>query len=51
MVEQNRYANDHWDGVNAEDFVTLSNEAKKQKSYKVGQAVSKIPKKKHYLTH
>ena len=40
MVEQNRYANDHWDGVNVEDFVTLSNEAKKQKSYKVGQAVS-----------
>ena len=39
-VEQNRYANDRWDGNDIEEFARLSNEAKKQPAYKNGEVIS-----------
>ena len=39
-VEQNRYANDHWDGNDIEEYARLSNEAKKQPAYKNGEVIS-----------
>lgn len=39
VVEQNRYANDLWDGESAEEFARLSREARQQHSYKVGEAM------------
>lgn len=40
VVEQNRYANDRWDGNDLEDFARLSNEAKEQPAYKRGTAIA-----------
>lgn len=40
IVEQNRYANDRWDGKDLEEFARLSNEAKKQSAYKLGEVMS-----------
>lgn len=39
VVEQNRYANDLWDGESAEEYARLSREARQQHSYKVGEAM------------
>lgn len=40
IVEQNRYANDRWDGEDLEEYARLSDEAKKQSSYKLGEVMS-----------
>jgi len=39
VVEQNRYANDRWDGESAEEYARLSHEAKQQQAYKVGETM------------
>lgn len=39
-IKQNTYANDRWDGNDIEEYVALSKEAKSQKEYKIGQAIS-----------
>lgn len=39
VVEQNRYANDRWDGNDFEEYVRLSNEAKQQPGYKRGEVM------------
>lgn len=40
VVEQNRYANDRWDGNDLEEFARLSSEAKEQPAYKRGTAIA-----------
>ena len=40
VVEQNRYANDHWDGNDPKEFARLSSEATKLPAYKRGMAMS-----------
>jgi hypothetical protein len=42
VVEQNRYANERWDGNDAMEFARLSNEAKNQPAYKRGVALGAI---------
>ena len=42
VVEQNRYANDRWDGNDVEEFARLSNEAKQQPAYKRGEVMGII---------
>lgn len=40
VVEQNRYANDRWDGNDVDEFVRLTSEAKKQPAYIRGEVLS-----------
>jgi hypothetical protein len=42
VVEQNRYADDSWDGNDIMEYARLSNEAKEQKAYKRGQTMELI---------
>ena len=42
IAEQNRYANDRWDGQDLEEFVRLSSEAKNQPAYKRGVAMEAV---------
>lgn len=42
VVEQNRYANERWDGNDAMDYARLSNKAKNQPAYKRGVALEAI---------
>lgn len=42
VVEQNRYANDRWDGNDLEEYVRLSNEAKQQPGYKRGEVMEVV---------
>gem|GEM_PF-2212444 len=39
VTEQNRYANDRWDGIDSKEYARLSNEATKLPSYKRGMAM------------
>ena len=42
VMEQNRYANERWDGNDAMEYARLSNEAKNQPAYKRGVALEAI---------
>ena len=42
VVEQNRYANEKWDGNDLMEYARLSNEAKNQPAYKRGVALEAI---------
>ena len=42
IAEQNRYANDRWDGQDLEEFARLSSEAKNQPAYKRGVAMEAV---------
>ena len=42
VVEQNRYANDRWDGNDIMEFARLSNEAKRQPAYIRGQVMETV---------
>ena len=42
IAEQNRYANDRWDGEDLEEFARLSSEAKNQPAYKRGVAMEAV---------
>ena len=39
VTEQNRYANDRWDGIDSKEYARLSSEATKLPSYKRGMAM------------